>query len=345
MSVMFTQNTDYMSKRSWGYNQADALYAVVPDQASFEKLSAIMARNPDIVSLSGSAQHIGRNHKSTVLHFPDRNYEVDELSVDARYFETMGLQLKEGRVFNDFEGSDRYAVVINETLAKTIGEQAIGQVFHIDTVQYEVIGVLKEFHSYQFSQTVRPLIFTVVEKSDYRFLTLKARSGSEIGAYKALQSGWSELFPEIPFDGGLQQDIWGFYYEEIGIFKLVWRVFAFMAITLAMLGLYGLVRLNVEGRTKEFSIRKVLGAGPNNISANVINQYLVLFIVALCLGAPLGQWLGTWLIEFSNKYHMVITYSGAAIAVAITAGVLILTVSTQIWRVVKSNPLNGLKME
>lgn len=345
MSVMFSQNTDYMSKRSWGYNQEDALYAMVPDQASFEKLSAIMAQHPDVLSVSGSTLHIGRNHKSTVLHFPDRNYEVDQLSVDARYFETMGFHLMEGRVFNDFEGSDRHAVVINETLARNFGGTAIGQAFHIDTVHYEVIGVLKEFHSYTFSQTVRPLIFKVAEKEEYRFLTLRARSGSEIGVYKALQSGWSELFPEIPFEGGLQQDIWGFYYQEIGIYKLVWIIFAMLAITLAMLGLYGLVRLNVEGRTKEFSIRKILGAGLKNISTSVINQYLLLFIVALCIGAPLGHWLGTWLIEFSNEYHMPITFSGAAIAVIITALVLLMTVFTQIWKVIQSNPVNGLKVE
>jgi putative ABC transport system permease protein len=345
MSVMFTQNTDYMSQRSWGYNPGDVLYAVIPDHASFENLSAMMAQQPDVISQSGSAHHIGRNHQSVVLHFPDRNYEVDQLSVDATYFETLGLELKEGRFFNDFQGSDRNAVVINETLARTIGGNAIGQVFQIDTVQYEVIGMVKEFHSYKFSQTVRPLMFKVADKADYRFLTLRARNGSAIGVYKALQSAWSELFPEIPFDGRLQRDIWGFYYQEIGIYKLVWRVFALLAVALATLGLYGLVRLNVEGRTKEFSIRKVLGAGIRNISGNVFSQYLTLFTVALCIGAPLGYSLGKWLIKFSNEYHMPINFSGAAVSVVITACVLLLTVSTQVWKVVRANPLNGLKSE
>ncbi|MCW5912458.1 MAG: ABC transporter permease [Cyclobacteriaceae bacterium] len=345
MSVMFTQNTNYMSKRSWGYNRAGTLYAMVPDQSSFEKLSAIMVQSPNVLSISGSAHHVGKTHKSTVLHFPDHDYEVDQLSVDANYFGTMGLELKEGRTFNDFEGSDRHAVVINETLAGNIKGNPIGLVFRIDTVQYEVIGVLKDFHSYTFRQLVRPIIFKVADKPDYRFLSLKARGDSDMEVYKALQAGWSELFPEIPFEGGLQEDVWGFYYREIGIYKLVWKVFAFLAVSLATLGLYGLVRLNVEGRTKEFSIRKVLGAGIKNISANVINQYLVLFIVALCIGAPLGHWLGTWLIEFSNEYHMPITPSGAMISTVITAVVLLATVSTQIWKVMKSNPVSGLKVE
>jgi putative ABC transport system permease protein len=298
-----------------------------------------------VVSIAGSAHHIGRSHKSTVLHFPSRNYEVDQLDVDTKYLETMGLQLKEGRWFNDYEGSDQNAVVINETLANTLGGNPIGQVFQIDSVQFEVIGVLNEFHSYAFSQSVRPLIFKLAEKADYRFLAVKARSGSELNVYKVLQAGWTELFPEIPFEGGLQQDVWGFYYQQIGIYKLVWRVFAFLAITLATLGLYGLVRLNVEGRMKEFSVRKVLGAGFKNISASVINQYVSLFIIALCVGAPLGYWAGSWLIEFTDEYHMPITFTGASIAVVITALVLAMTMFTQILKVVKSNPINGLKVD
>jgi ABC-type antimicrobial peptide transport system permease subunit len=288
---------------------------------------------------------VGKNHKTTVLHFPNRDYEVDQLSVDAKYFSTLGLQLKEGRVFNDFEGSDRQAVVINEALAKSIGENSIGQIFRIDTIQYEVVGVLKEFHSYPFKQLVRPVIFKVADKTDYRFLTLKARTDSEIEVYQSLQSAWSELFPEIPFEGGLQEDVWGFYYQEIGIYKLVWSVFAFLAVSLAILGLYGLIRLNVEGRTKEFSIRKVLGAGLKNITASVASQYMTLFIVALVIGAPLGHWSATWLINFAYEYHMPITFSSVSIAVVMMILVLFATVSTQIRKVLKSNPVDGLKVE
>jgi ABC-type antimicrobial peptide transport system permease subunit len=345
MSVMFSQNNDYMSKRSWGYNSIDALYAMVPDESSFEKLSAIMVRNPDVLSMSGSTHHVGKSRATTVLHFPDKDYEVDQLSVDAKYFETLGLELKDGRVFKDFEGSDRQSVVINETLANTLGENPVGKLFRIDTIQYEVIGIIKEFHSYEFSQKVRPIIFTVANKENYRFLSLKARSGTEKEVYKSLQAGWSELFPEIPFEGGLQDDVWGFFREEIGIYKLVWRVFAFLAVTLSILGLYGLVRLNVEGRTKEFSIRKVLGAGLKNIASNVIGRYIVLLAVALTIGAPLGHFGGAWLVTFASAYHMPITFSSVTIAVVIMIVLVLATISTQITKVLKSNTVSGLKTE
>src|SRR6185369_10583702 len=164
-------------------------------------------------------------HKAAVLHVPDREYEVDQLAVDATYFETMGLELKEGRSFNDHEGSDRHAAVVNEVLVKNMGWVVpLGKQFRVDSIQYEVIGMVKDFHNYNFKKKVTPTLFTVAEKEDVHYVSMKVQSGSEIKVYKALQSNWATLFPEIPFEGGLQEDVWGFYYEEIAIYGLVWRV-------------------------------------------------------------------------------------------------------------------------
>lgn len=345
-AVMFTQNTDYLAHRSWGYSNRDVLYAVVPDQLAFEQLNAVMARNPNVVSSSGSSHHLGKSNAATVLHFPDREYEADLLSVDANYFSTMGLKLETGRAFKDHEGSDRQAALVNETLVKNLAwENAIGKTFQIDSLQYEVIGVVKDFHNYSFSEPVKPTIFTVAEKEDYRFLSMKVRSGSELETHKALQATWAVLFPETPFNGGYQEDVWGFYYQEIEIHGHVWRVFAAIAVLLASLGLYGLVTLNVSGRTKEFSIRKVLGASTKNIAANITNQYLILFGVAILVGAPLSYFAIKAVLDFAYTYHMPITFWSVAIAAVMLVLVLMLTVSTQIWKVAKSNPVKGLKTE
>ncbi|MFZ6009338.1 MAG: ABC transporter permease, partial [Bacteroidota bacterium] len=345
-SVMFTQNRYYMAQRSWGYNQDDALYARVPDYASYQKLHDAMAQDANVLSISGSTHHVGKSHSSTVLHFPDREYEVDQLSVDAKYFETMGLPLKAGRFFHDHAGSDKRAVVVNELMVGNMGwTNAIGQVFKIDSIEYEVVGVVKDFHSYSFAKTVAPTIFKVAEQNDYRFLSLQVRHGAEIKTFEKLQAKWAELFPEIPFDGGHQEDVWGNYFVTIGIYGVVWRVIALIAISLASLGLYGLIKLNVEGRTKEFSIRKVLGAGLKNIVSNVSSQYVALLIVALVIGAPVSYFLIGFVVSTASAYHMPIDFSGTLIAVAILILVFLFTITTQVRTVLKTNPVNGLKVE
>ena len=346
VTVMFIQNTNYLAKRSWGYNPHDAMYAQLPDRASFEKLSAVMEKIPDVLIISGSAHHLGKKNLSTVINVGDREFEVDELAVDPNYFEAMQLQLLEGRTFEDHEGSDRQFVVINELMTRNMGwSQPVGQAFRIDSTQFEVIGVVKDFHSYSFVKPIRSTIFKVAPKDDYRFLSLRAREGSQLKTYKQLQAGWTKLFPETPFYGGYQEDVWGGYFETIEIYGLVWLTFASIAITLASLGLYGLLTLNVTGRIKEFSIRKVLGAGVKNLIANIGNQFVILFAIALTIGAPLGYSLATLMLDSSFSYHMPFGVSGVVIGVAIVVLLFLLTLSTQVTKVIKVNPVDGLKVE
>src|SRR6266850_5392903 len=91
--------------------------------------------------------------------------------------------------------------------------------------------------------------------------------------------------------------------------------------------------------------RPLLGARAKNIAAILTKQYAILFAVALILGAPISYVLIKLLMEFAYAYHMPITYSGVAMAVAILILVLLATVSTQIRKVVLSNPVIGLNAE
>ncbi len=345
-AVMFTQNSRYMAQRSWGYNQDETLYAALPDPTAYEQLHALMMQDPNVISMAGSVHHLGKNNASAVLHFPDRDYEADQLQVSPTYFETMGIPLKEGRLFTDHEGSDQQVVVVNELLVKNMGwTEAVGRTFTMDSLMYEVVGVVKDFHSYSFFKNIQPTIFTVADKEGYRFLSLKVSPHSESKVYNVLQMKWATLFPEVPFEGGHQEDVWGNYFAEMVIHGLVWRVIAIIAIALASLGLYGLVSLNVTGRIKEFSIRKVLGAEVKNIAKNIYNQYALLFTISLIVGAPISYTLIKLIFDTSYEYHMPVDFSGAAIAVIILTLVLLLTVATQIRKIAKANAVNGLKAE
>ena len=351
IAVTLPQNNEYVAHRSWGYQQADVLFAVVADHLAFEELQAQMLQDHHVLSISGSAQHIGKSSASAILRVPGREIEVDQLAVDARYFVTMGIQMKEGRVFNDHEGSDSQAVIVNELLVKNMSklisawDSPVGQRFKIDSTDYEVIGVAKDFHSQSFGKPIKPTFFKVADKADYRYLSLKVKPGTEKEMFSRLEASWIKLFPEIPFEGGYQEDVWANYFKEIGIHATVWNVIAIMAIILASLGLYGLIKLNVEGRNKEFSIRKVLGAGTKNIASSITRQYLVLFAIALTIGAPIGYLLAKFILDVAYAYHMPVDFSSSSISVLILITVLLITVSSQVMKVSKSNPMDGLKVE
>ncbi len=345
-AVMFTQNTAYQSHRSWGYDQKGVLYVNLPDSSAFERLKTPLLQNPNVLAIAGSSHHLGSNITSAVVHMVDRQYEVDQLSVDAHYFETMGLQLSSGRAFRDQYESDRQAVVVNGLFVKNMTlKQPVGQRFEIDGIRYEIIGVVKDFHIYNFNHEVKPTIFRLASENDYRYLSMKVQPGVEKEMYEELQQQWTSLFPEIPFEGGHQTDLWAGFFEDIDVQQRFMSTVAIIAVLLAGLGLYGLVTLNVSGRIREFSIRKVLGAGLKNIVANITRQYMLLVLMALVAGAPLSYVLITALLNMLFAYPMPLDYSGVALSVIILVIVLLAVVSTQVRKVVGSNPADGLKAE
>ncbi|MCK6617194.1 MAG: ABC transporter permease [Cyclobacteriaceae bacterium] len=345
-AIVFTMNGDYLANRSWGYSNRDVIYTAVESESVFQQLNDVMQRNPKVLSISGSAQHIGKNHQTTILHFPDKEFEADRLSVGPTYFNTMGIELVSGRAFKDFEGSDRNAVIVNETMAKNLSwVNPIGQQFKIDSITYEVVGVAKDFHSYSFFSLLRPTFFTVADKNDFRFLALKVSREQEQSAFEDLKKAWATLYPEIPFNGGYQENVWGNYYEQMGIHGHVWRVFASVAVILAMLGLYGLVAINISGRVKEFSIRKILGANYKNITNNIFKQYYVLIIGSLFVSVPLSFIFIKSVLDFAYDYHMPVTIWVVMMAASLLIAVVIATVATQIIKVFKANPVEGLKTE
>lgn len=344
--IMFSQNSTYQAKRSWGYNPKEALYVEVHDQSAFDQLNSAMIQNPNVLTVSGSRHHLGRNISTADIDMPDRQYEARQLYVDSKYIETMELELTQGRFFKDGFESDMQTAVVNELLVEQMElEQPIGQVFKIDSVRYEIIGVARDFHIYSFYNKVRPTIFMVADEDDYRYMSMRVRAGKEKETYEALQAQWSLHFPEIPFQGGHQEDVFGNYFEQIGGHAKFMKAVSLIAVLLASLGLYGLVTLNVSGRVREFSIRKVLGAQIKNIAINITNQYVVLFVIALAVGAPVSYVLIEALLDMVYPYHIPMNFTGVALSVIILIVVLLATVSTQIGKVSKSNPVDGIRVE
>ncbi|MEM9832368.1 MAG: ABC transporter permease [Bacteroidota bacterium] len=345
-AVVFTQNTTYLNNRSWGYNQQRTLYADVADAVGFDRLNALMIRHPDVLSTAGSTHHLGKTTTTAFVQQDNRQYEVAQLSVGADYFETMELQLTEGRIFKDRSENDKQAVVVNELLVKNmVLEQPIGQLLEIDSTKYEVIGVVKDFHEKNFYYEVQPTIFRLADQEDYRYLSMSVRPGAEQATYQALQSEWTALFPEIPFQGGYQEDVWTGFFEQVDTQERFMKTIALVAVLLAGLGLYGLITLNVSGRTKEFSIRKVLGAGLSNIAVNITRQYTILCLVALVLGLPISYVLTKASMDMMYPISVPIGYLEIALPAVILVVVLLAVVSTQVRKVSKSNLVEGLRTE
>lgn len=345
-AVYITQNNAFQLNRPWGYDPTNVLYVGVNDQPAYEQMRFAVAQNPNVLQVAGSSQHLGTDSKTVMLHLPDRQYEVSEIAVEANYFELLGIQLTEGRLFQENYESDDQKVVVNQLLVNRLEiEDPIGQTFKVDDVRYEVVGVVSDFHFDDFDNNMVPTVFKVAQPEEFRYLAMKVREGTTHETHDFLQAQWLAIAPELPFRSGFQEDVFDGYYEYMASGSKFMRAVGFIGILLAGLGLYGLVTLNVSGRVKEFSIRKVLGARVSSVAAQISKQYVWLCIISLVIGLPLSYYLDSLLLETFFVYHMPMNLSGAFIAMFILVSVLAGVLATQVRKVAKSNPVNGLRAE
>ena len=204
---------------------------------------------------------------------------------------------------------------------------------------------LEDFHFNNFYYDLRPTIFTLADDHELRFLSMKVSDKTKVEAYKSLQKSWTSLFPESPFNGGFQEDTWVGFYEDLNTMQRFTRAIAMVFVLLASLGLYGLIQLNVKGRIREFSIRKTLGAGMKNIANNIVKQYLVIFAVAIILGVPFAFVMNSAMLGMMFADPLPYGYIGAIFSGVLLIVVLAAVISTQVRKVAKANPVEGLKTE
>ena len=345
-AVVFAQNSAYQSNRGWGYNHTNLVYANVSVGNSFSQLKAKMSQDLNVIQIAGADHHIARARAITAIEFEERKLEVDQISVGANYIETVGLEILEGRSFNNTIGSDQQSILINETLAKTLEKPSLlEQKIKIGNVDYQVIGVVSDYHSSNFGQKIKPTLIKVSSTADFNFLVMNVSEGGAQDVLDKLETEWTALYPETPFLGGLQTDVWGSYFNTIGVYERFNRAIALVAIVLASLGFYGLVSLNISSRTKEFSIRKTLGARNTNILANVSKQFAWLAVVALFLGAPLSYYAIKAQLGLVFAYAMPVSAMAVALSALLLIVMLYLVTLTQVAKVSKANPANGLRGE
>ena len=343
-AIIFTQNNKFQNERGWGYQHEGVIYTFVPSQRAYDQLQNAMRQESGVQSLEGSSHHLGASTANQVVHYQELEYEVESLSVGKGYFETMQLELAEGQVFKSDEAWDE--IVVNETFVDNLVlKDPIGKQVKINGRNVRIIGVVEDFHTKSFSYEIRPTLFSLAEREKYRFLAVRAHEGQVEKVYQSMKRHWATLFPEDPFNGSYQEDVWGYFFEQLNSAQKFYRAIAFFTVLLAGMGLYGLINLNVQGRIKEFSIRKVLGADLSNLTINLGRQYLVLLIVSFAIGIPFSYMMGKASMEMLYEYPMPMSIAGILIATFFLLLVVGVVILSQLRKLSQADPIVGLKTE
>ena len=262
---------------------------------------------------------------------------------DEDYIAVMGMKLVAGRNFNPDLHSDKDAVIINERMARALGlTDPVGAIISNGQPR-TVIGVVDDFHFDSFKENIEPLAISF-EKSP-GIVSARLAAGSDpsktIGAVTAL---WKSLAPNQPIRYTFLDQTYARMYEDVNRMGLVFTSCSVFAIIVACLGLFGLSAFMAEQRSKEISIRLILGASLNSILSLVMKNFLALILLSISIAAPVAWYLmDQWLQDY--VYRTDITWDIFVIAGLITLSIAVITISYQSIRAALVNPVRNLRSE
>lgn len=276
---------------------------------------------------------------------------------DEDFIKTFGLDVLKGRNFSKNYSSDREkSVLVNEKAVKTFGwKDPVGKYIWFKTghlsngkliVSREkkyVIGVVKNFHYESLRKEVEPVIIKLTDNTMVN-IAIQISNNNIPQTLSFIKKKWSSFVPDKPLDYSFLQDDYSVMYQKDRLLNRLFKNFAFLAIIISCLGLFGLSSFTVKQRTKEIGIRKVLGASTSQIITLLSKNFLKLVIVAIIIAIP-GAWLAmnVWLQNFA--YQITIHWWIFLLAGVLSIFIAWLTVSFQTIRAARGNPSEALKYE
>jgi len=212
--------------------------------------------------------------------------------VSPDYFRALGTPLKQGRFLTEGDGAGAPRVaVINETLARRYfpDSNPIGQRLSMGSQAnntYEIVGVVGDIKQFGMEEEMRPSLYVSFRQREVRMMSLVVRSLGEPSALiPALRSRiWDvDKYAPITRTRTLEQLV-SESVEQPRFYTLLLALFAGVAVTLAAIGLYGVMSYSVSQRTREIGIRLSLGAEPLSILRMIIGQGLILILIGVVAG-------------------------------------------------------------
>jgi putative ABC transport system permease protein len=273
--------------------------------------------------------------------------------VEPNYISVLGIKLIAGRNFSENRATDAHKkVLINREGAKQLGftpETVLSQNLYFDwhgeTTEFEVIGVMEDYHQVSLKEKIYPLLFRIDDvNTTYPYAIVDVDARNLDATIASCEQVWKTLNSDTPFEYSfLDENIQKQYDEDKKIASVI-SGFTIIAMIISCLGLYGLSTYMAERRFKEIGVRKVMGASVQQIVSMMSGEFMKLVCIAFVIAVPLSWYaIGKWLEGFAYKTSVdatIFIYAGLA------AGLIALvTVSFESIRAATGNPVKALRNE
>jgi putative ABC transport system permease protein len=323
-----------------------------PELAKFPGITAVCASSHDFGD--GGWTNIGYTDDTGVYRSFNANV------IDDDYLPVMKMELAAGRNFSSENPGDlNRSVIVNEAFVKeygwtdAIGKRIPGKGFS----EHEIIGVVKDFNYTALYAKVEPLVMVMdpvilfsgsenmnFDNSPVPKVFVRLSPGNMHTTIEQVKRVWERLTGGEEFTFSfVDERLAAQYRNDQNLGKII-SIATMLAIVIGSLGLYGLASLAMQNRTKEISIRKVLGATEQSLLVLLSKEYVYLVGISLVLSVPITWYLmNQWLQAFEYKVN--IGVESFLIAGGISLLIAMFTISYQTIKTASAQPAETLKYE
>ena len=357
-TLVVRQQLQYMQNTDMGFEKEHTMVLPLLEDGLREKTETLkneLMSHPNIIEASAGYRAPISDYNFDTSAFPKgydgkERFSIEINVVDFDYFKNYGIPFLAGRDFKkEFSTDFKEAFIVNEALVKKLGfsrpEEALGYKLPIgiNRIAGTIIGVVKDFHFRALRKEIRPMVnlhWPVI----FRQISVTISGQNMPETIKFIEEVWQKHQPSYPFQYQFLNDqIQKLYETEVQALNIV-TTFSTVAITIACLGLLGLSAFMAEQRTKEIGVRKVLGAGVNNIIMLLSRDFLKLVLVAGILAAPVAYFASTQLLQ-NFAYRIEPGVGTALLSIGLAFFVALFTVSFQAMKTAIMNPVEALRYE
>ena len=367
VSIVFMQNekvkeSSYIFPRSEVYTMDRLFVEGISDR--LETLKYELEALPNVTSVSYSSQvpYEQNNSQMSVSLKPgdeagQTNLHTMDMSPD--FFTTYDIPLLAGRALDrnisqdvEKEDSETLNVIINELAVDNLQfgtpSEALNQRFYRldddgNSTEYIVVGVVPTQNIVGLFNEVKPWLFSY-NPENLRIGSIRISGGSIMNTVEQIEDTWDRVIPEYPLQGRFLDEVFDDVYQILEFMNMALAGFAFVALALASVGLFGLAAFMAAQRTKEIGMRKVLGASTSQIARLLVWQFSTPVLWALAVALPAAYFATTTYLNFFAERiesPILILIVAGALAVALAWS----TVAGHAIRIARSNPILALRYE
>jgi putative ABC transport system permease protein len=347
---MILKQLNYMLNYDVGFSKENtAVIHVDFDMQKIQTLKERILESPHVKSVTMSDRNFDSGSSSFGIQNPKgERISIRMLRTDSDYLKTLGLELVAGRAFFPDEPDDTIPnVIVNETLVREMElEDPVGERVKLNSEgeAVDIIGVVRDFHFDSMHDEIQPLILHTYDYNSIWYLFVKAEEGQMKAVLEHCEKVWKEIVPEFTWDYTFLGDILKSQYKDEDRWSRIVAYASGIAILLSCLGLMGISGILVARRYKEVGIRKANGASVRKIIRLLNGQLLKWVLLAYVFACPASWFIARrWLQDFA--YRTSISWWIFVLAGLAAVLISVLTITLQIYRVARRNPVEALRYE